>query len=357
MPCCQGSEGGEGVCCEGHPLAKKLKSLSQKTRLLFGVALGVAVVLIGVIVTVIVYMRPVGDELAGKIVRVIPYPAAIVGQDTVSLKDLYEEYRAMQTYFASLETPPELSDDEIVVMITQTLTRKVAVRTLMERYGLTVDTQAVEDMYANMQEQAGGEEALTQKISETFGWRPEEFQARVVTPLVMADQLTKYVSDNEEIHTSRREEAQTVKRRVEGGEVFLDVAKEIMTAYEMTTDGDYEEIALKDLPEDWQNALEGVGDGGMTEVLKGAGVYLVLFVEKRIPAIETQSGEESVDLQFVAVPLITLEELVQDYLDSVWVWKLVGEETKEEEAEEPVAETQEESTEQTAETSSESETE
>jgi hypothetical protein len=309
--------------------------------------------------TFIVYSRPVGDELAEKIVRAIPYPAAIVGRHTVSLRDLYDEYHAMKTYFASLETPPKLSDEEIVVMLTQTLTRKVAVRALMDRYDLALDTQAVEDMFTNMGEQAGGEEALTQKISETFGWLPEEFKTRVVVPLVMADQLTKYVGENDEVQASRREEAESCKRRVEGGEVFLTVAQEIMATHEMATDGDYDIVDLKDLPEDWQTALEGVGDGGMTEVLSGSGVYLVLFVEKRIPAVETQSGEESVDLQFVAVPMVTLEELVQEYLDSVWVWKLVGEEPKEEETQEPVAEegTGDASTDQTVETPVEGETE
>lgn len=330
MPCCEHEEGCEGQSCDCLPSEGAKTKIPKKVWMIFA-GLGAAILIAFIAMSVMVYIRPVGDAFVGKVVKVVPYPAAVVGMHTVSMRDLYEEYRAMQNYFSSLATPPDMANEDIIVMIMQTLVRKVAVKELMQTYDVTLDEAAVTEMYTSMVDQVGGEEILAQKISETFGWTTEVFRDRVVTPLVMADQLTTYVEESDEIQGERLEEVESYRQRVTNGEAFLDVANEVMTTYEMNTQGDYGEVALEDLPEEWQTALEGIGDGGMTEVIEGSGVSLVLFVQQRIVVEEAQSGTESVDLQFLAVPDITLEDKVAEYLEDTWVWKIVGEEVGEEE--------------------------
>ncbi|HBK34101.1 TPA: hypothetical protein DEP34_00865 [Candidatus Uhrbacteria bacterium] len=330
MPCCEHKEGSEGQSCDCLPLQGERTEIPKKIWMILA-GIGVGILAAAMIVSVLVYTRPVGDAFVGKVVKIVPYPAAVVGTHTVSMRDLYEEYRAMQNYFSSLDTPPDMTNEDVITMIMQTLVRKVSVRELMQAYDLVLDEDAVTEMYTSMVNQVGGEEILAQKISETFGWTTEVFRDRVVTPLVMADQLTTFVEESEEIQGERLEEVESYRQRVTNGEAFLDVANEVMTAYEMNTQGDYGEVALEDLPEEWQTALEGIGDGGMTEVIEGSGVSLVLFVQQRIVVEEAQSGTESVDLQFLAVPDITLEDKVAEYLEDTWVWKIVGEEVAEEE--------------------------
>ncbi len=354
MPCCEHEEGMKEQFCDRLSSQEVSKKIPKKVWMILA-GLGVGILVAIVVVSVLVYVRPVGDDFVGKVVKIVPYPSAIVGTQTVSMRDLYEEYRAMQNYFSSLETPPDMDNEDVIVMIMQTLVRKVAVRELMQTYNLTLDEAAVTEMYTSMVNQVGGEEILEQKISETFGWSTEVFRDRVVAPLVMAEQLTVYVEESEEIQNGRQDEIESYRQRVMNGESFLTVADEVMTVYGMNTQGDYGEVALEDLPEEWQMALEGIGDGEMTDSIKGSGVSLVLFVEKRILAEEAQSGTESVDLQFLAVPKVTLEDKVAEYLEDTWVWKIVGEE--EEVVEEAVTESQDQTGEEPVATEEETATE
>lgn len=304
---------------------KKCKKIPCKVWMIFaGLGAGVLVAIIAI--SCLVYLRPVGDAFVSKVVQVVPYPAAVVGTQTVSMKDLYEEYRAMQTYFSTLETAPDIAPDQVISMIVQTLVRKVAVRDLMQQYGLTLDDTKITEMYTSMADQVGGEEALAGKIFETFGWSPEEFKMRVVTPLVMADQLTAFIDVSEEIQEVRRAEAQTYHDRVTAGEDFLTVSTEALKAHGMDGNGDYGEVTVADLPPEWQAAIVGKEAGTMTDPVDLSGAFFVVFVKGWVPATEAQSGADSVMIQYLLVPHFTLEDAVGEYLDNVWVWKIVGEE-------------------------------
>jgi hypothetical protein len=284
-------------------------------------AAAVAVVAALAVVTSLVYLRPPTDPLVRRFTSILPYPAAVVGTDVIAMSAYLEERDALNTYFenAATETGTKPSEEEITQNIMDTLVHKAAVRYLAREAGVELDEARVDAFY---QEAVGGadQEEFSTQLEAMFGWTPEEFRSRVVTPVVLAMQMGEQVAGDAERQAGRRAEIDAAYGRLQAGEDFAAVATTTSSDFSGANGGDVGYLNLSDIPEEWKTAIEALPIGSYSEVVEGTESFIIFKVTDRITA-----GEDSqVKLSVITVPKVTLEEAVQEYLDSVRVWKFIG---------------------------------
>ncbi len=291
---------------------------SRRLRIGFGI-LGVLVLCV-VTVLAFVYTRPLSDSVVHLLGTRLPLPAAVVDDEWISLKSFFAEQDALKTYFTSPGQEENVpTEEELTQNILDTLIRKTVVEQLAVQYQVTLDAARVEVFY---QEMLGGtgEEAFAVQLQDSFGWTPDEFRARIVEPVVLATQVSEDILANPSQQQQAKEKIDAALARVEAGDAFATVATEVSGDLDATGGGDLGIVSLSDLPDEWIAALEGLEVGQVTGVIDGTEDYFVFQVTDRMVVEE----EIKLGLSAIVVRKTTLEDAVDNYLNSVRVWRFVG---------------------------------
>lgn len=297
------------------------KSLPFSPRALKAIAVGAGVLAVGIALSSIVYLREPTSGAVRAIVGVLPYPAAVVGSDVITIGEYLRERDALEAYFQSTadETGAAPSEEEITSNIVDTLVHKSAVNRLAAEAGVTVDEARVDAFY----EQAVGgvdRDQFELQLESMFGWSVDEFRERVVRPVVLAMQLGETIEQDAARQDARRAKAQAAYDRLVAGDAFEVVAGDTSADFSATTGGDVGYVKMSEVPPDWTETIAGLEVGSYSAVAEGAESFLIFQVTDRVEA----GADTEVRLSIISVPKVTLEEAVQEYLESVRVWRLIG---------------------------------
>jgi len=164
-----------------------------------------------------------------------------------------------------------------------------------------------------------GEEAFAQNLLQTFGWTPEEFKTRIVESIVLALQMTDTVLGDTETQRPRAEISQIAYVRVQAGEDFATIAKDVHAGFEgIESDLGYVKVSV--IPESWASQVTALEEGQTTEVIDLPEGSAIFKLEEKIIA-----GEDTqLHLLSITVPKVSLEEVVKEYLTTVKVKRYVG---------------------------------
>lgn len=267
-----------------------------------------------------VYKRPVSDGLVRTASNIIPYPALSVDGEKLTLKEFLIEYDALLSYFDDLgeQAPPT---EQLEVAIAETLINKIAIAQLAEDYGIELDQEQVDQYYNEVVSAQESEEAFIQNLSDTFNWTAEDFRKRIVESIVLALQMTDAVLEDETLQSARKQMVQDAYDRLQAGEDFAVVAKEVHEPFG-GIESDLGFVQASVLPTSWSSQVNALEEGAFTEIIELPEGYAIFKLVEKLP-----TGEEGqLHLLSITVPKLTLEDVVDEYLETVTVKRYVGEE-------------------------------
>ena len=274
------------------------------------------------ILTSFVYRHAPTDSSIRKVVGVVPYPAAVIGNHVITLKQYLDERDALNTYFVSSAAQSgAAAPDEATITknVVDTMIHKIAVEDMAKAANITLDESKVDEFYANA---TGGADpaAFEEQLKTMFGWTPDEFKSRVVRAVVLASQMDESIQADATRQADRRAKAQAAYDRIAAGEDFAKVATDVSSDPSATAGGDVGDVKVSDIPAEWKDAIAAVAVGDYSKVVEGKSLYMVFKVVARTG----KDADESVKLSLIAVPKETLEEATQEYLKSVRDWRYIG---------------------------------
>lgn len=311
----------EAVVAETVVADPKLSRFAIPKRALRAVTAIAVLVLAFVAMTTFVYRHAPTDSSVRKIVGAIPYPAAVIGNHVITMRDYLGERDALNTYFASQSGQSGAPTDEVAVTksVMDTMVNKVVVADLAKAAGITLDDAKAAEFYADA---LGGadESTFAEQLNAVFGWTPDEFKERVVKPVVLSVQVSESIQADASRQADRLAKAQAAYDRVASGEDFAAVATDVSADPSAAAGGDVGDVKVSDIPAEWKDAVAAVAVGDYSKVVEGKAMYLVFKVVARTG----KDADESVRLSLIAVHKETLEEATEEYLASVRVWRYIG---------------------------------
>ena len=293
------------------------RTFIQTPRGKCAVGIGVLLVALGLLAGQ-VYTRPVTDPLVRAMANVFPFPALSVDGRMVTIQDFLQEYDALGSYFedAGQEAPPH---EQLEIAIADTMINKIAIAQLAQRYGVELDQERVEQYYQEVLSSQESQEAFEQSLSETFGWTVEEFKTRIVESIVLALQMTDVVLADAPTQQPRRDLIDAAFARVQSGEDFATIAKDVHAGFE-GIEGDLGYVKASAIPESWASQVTTLEEGDTTQIIELPEGYALFKLEEKIVA-----GEDTqLHLLSITVPKVSLEEVVKKYLAGVKVKRYVG---------------------------------
>jgi parvulin-like peptidyl-prolyl isomerase len=292
-----------------------LRSTKGKIALLVGL-----VVVLLIVGSQQMYARPVTDGMVRFLSKVFPYPAIVVGDDSITFKEFLSEYDALTKYFEESDPEGMPPEDILEVAIADTIVNKLAVRQIAADYGVEIDADQVEAYYQDLVSTQESEEAFLETVHESYGWTIDEFRERIIESIVLTLQMSDVILEDEESQAERRALIEEAYSRVVEGEVFEVVAFDVHSGFSgIESDLGYVNSSI--IPDTWFSAVDALEDGEMTEILElPEGFAIFKLVDKIIAGEETQ-----LHLLTITVPKVTLEDVLAEYLETVEVLRHVGE--------------------------------
>ncbi|MBI2475362.1 hypothetical protein HYV69_02980 [Candidatus Uhrbacteria bacterium] len=260
-----------------------------------------------VILSVLVYRLPTTNPFVKTVSFIIPFPAVMVDGSIITMRTYILEREALAQYLKNSGTTEPPSNDVLQQTILEALVNKTVIRKLASRYGVKLDQASVEKYYQDVVAGQSSEDDFTKELSETFGWSKTDFKKRIVESIVLALQMSDFVSKDETLQAPVREEVEQVYGRLKAGEDFLTVSA---TSFE--NDLGYQNVA--DLPEEWK-VVKDLPVGVLSEIIELEQNYVIATITDRIEAAE----DSQIHLMTVMIPKITLENLVSEYLSNAKV--------------------------------------
>lgn len=319
------------------PVAPVTTKKKMRTHHIVLGVIGVLVIVVGAL-SAFVYTHASTDKMVQGLAMRLPFPAILVGRSVVTYKQFYNEQDSLKKYFASSVTAgsPAPTDEQLRVMIIQTLSNKAIIKTLASNYGLTLDQNKVEAFYQNFLQSNGGQapDVIEQKIKETFGWTIPEFKQHVVEPIVLSAQVSDYIAASTYFQKPLNDEMRSAYVRVTtGGEDFEKVGTEVHDRIKVDMKSDLGFIKKSDLPESWGSKVADLENGKVTDVIELPQGYAIFKVTDRIKSQEVKGkkadpnaapADEQLHLYTITVPKKTLDQVVAEYLANVSVKTLIN---------------------------------
>jgi parvulin-like peptidyl-prolyl isomerase len=115
--------------------------------------------------------------------KILPYPAAIVGLDTVTMNDFYGELGYVQHFYDKTgQAAPESSVLKKQIL-DQLIERKILQRQA-QRYNVAVSAQEVNDEFQKIADENGGVDEVTKILNELYGLSINKFKELISVQLL-----------------------------------------------------------------------------------------------------------------------------------------------------------------------------
>ncbi len=314
-------EHGEIVESEASaPHAHKPKASSKKLLRAFALGLLCAIVVGAVGAVGATYAMEPSSAFVRAVSRVVPLPAAKVDGKIVYVRDVLSERDALVKYYGiqGKEAPPE---QELISQILDTLVNKQALQNLADNAGVTADPEGLKLAEAQIVEQAGGEEKVDEQLMTSFGWTRDEFRNRVLRSVALAEAMQKHVATNTELQAASKAKVDGAKARLDAGEDFAAVSKELSDDASGDAGGDVGSIPTSQIPESAKTALDALKVGGVTGVIETEGAYVILKLNGLVKA--KKDAEAEYKLSTIVVEKMTLEGVVNEYITTAKITRLI----------------------------------
>lgn len=300
---------------------------SLKSVRLFLVGMIATVALGGVIFgTWAVYAFALTNPLVERIVSVVPFPAALVSGRPIRLSDFLFEYKSMRQYTSQNATRALVEEDYAVLRknVLDALVRRVIVNRIALDEGVYLTKEAVAGIEESMATVGNSPEQLGEDIEKLFGWDIEQFRDHIVRPAALEKMLNERIVSDAQFQDVSRNLVERALERLQKGEAFTDVAKDVNEPGILPDDGALGKISASSVPLNVSEALKDLKDGEFTPVVEIGTQNDWAFYIIRLNGRGEEDGKPVMDLSVIRVKKTTLDDLVNQRLEKAFIWRIVS---------------------------------
>lgn len=178
----------------------------------------------------------IGARIAGKISKVVPFPAAIVKWNHVvylneldgnlnSVKKLYET-KKFSSEGLRVDFTTEAGEKRLEIKKREILNKMVEdeiVETLSKERGIEITQAQVDEAVSEQLNEYGTTNDVKKDLLESYGWSIDDFKKQVVLPNMYAQVLAEKVLSEQGSDAIAKQKIEKAKAEIKGGAKFEDV--------------------------------------------------------------------------------------------------------------------------------------
>lgn len=255
--------------------------------------IALAAVIGGLVVWLGIYRWGWENQVTDLAVRSLSLPMAEVNGSPVRYADFLDDVATLKRFFdnqvaegmptESVPTEEEMRENAFKKLVYgEVLKQEAAAR------GVTVSQEDVENEYAKLVAQSGGEEKVKAELELLYGWDPETFKEKVLVPYIMQDKLAEALKQDSPEGNASLVEMHGLLERIGAGEDFSELAKQYsQDPGSAPAGGDLGWFGRGTMVQEFEDAAFALRPGEMSDIVETQFGYHVILVDE----IEEEEGE------------------------------------------------------------------
>lgn len=285
-----------------------------------------AAVVGGIVVWLGIYKWGWENRLTDVAVRKLSLPIAEVNGADIKYSDFLDDMATLERFFANqvaegmpeeaLPTEQEMRDNAFNKLVYgEVLKQEAAAR------GVTVSDEDVEEEYAKLVMQSGGEDEVKAELELLYGWEPETFKEKVLVPYLMQSKLAEALRADESVSGASLEEARSLLDRINNGEDFSELARQYsQDPGSASLGGDLGWFGRGAMVQEFEDAAFSLEPGGVSDIVETQFGYHIITVDE----VEEEDGEVvRVSARHILISVADVEEYLRSKEDEAEVNKFV----------------------------------
>lgn len=258
----------------------------RKSIIMIGVGALVALVLTIAVFGVFVYKYKSANRAVKIASKIVPYPVASVNGNyiwnTVTYNQYLFELASVQKFYESQgqdlkseegkQKLSQLKED----IITQ-LENNEIISQQAAKYGIKVTNKEIQDQYDTLVKEAGGAEKVKSTLEKLYGWTISDFKQKIQESILQKKVGDKILAD-ESLNAAAKKQAEDIKKQIDGGADFADLAKKFSADGSASNGGDLGLISKGQTVPEFEAAAFGLNPGQVSGVVKTQYGYHIIKV-------------------------------------------------------------------------------
>lgn len=263
------------------------------------------------------------DQVTNRVISVIPYPAARVGNHVVTYRDFRDDIETLHHYYSnqSVSTSGSLpSDAQIEELVLNRLIRDYQTKLLARERGIVVTSADVESRFQQLVTEAGSIDTIEKTLTELYAWDVPTFKSKVIEPYLYRERLQQSLAQDPDLTRVPRQKAQDLLDQIKAGASFEDLAKansdDSGTA---SNGGDLGYFGRGVMVAAFEDAAFALDVGEVSDIIQSPfGYHIIKLEDKRTKDVDGTNVEE-IRARHILISTTDVDAWVTDQLKKVSV--------------------------------------
>lgn len=267
-------------------LPKSKKVARIVTTFVFLLLLGSMVALTVFGIGIYKYKWPLEDKTISKVIEYIPFPAARVNYQFISLKEYKANLDALNKYYAATGASDnaelEQQKEEVRASVLDRLIDTDVINELNKSHEIAVSQEEIDVELDRVVEQTGSREDVEKTLNELYGWSVGQFQDNVLIPYLGRTKLEKKIISDPQINNESWDKAQEALKRVNEPDAdFAEIAKEISEGPSAPDGGDLGEFGRGEMVKEFEDVVFQMEPGQISDIVQTQFGYHIIKLEEK----------------------------------------------------------------------------
>ncbi|MEK7159312.1 MAG: peptidylprolyl isomerase [Patescibacteria group bacterium] len=300
-----------------------LKKINKKILIIVAAVL-ILVIFILAMIGLSVYKFHFENNFTRGLMRVLPYPAALVNGHIISYYDWQTEVTAVMKFNQKKFGTAKLEEIEKEVM--NKLIYENLLRQLAKSHKIVVEEDDINKNTSVIANQLGGVEALKKNVFDFFGWDIEEFKTRIVYPETLKEKLQAELKNSKKSQDATKKEASDLLEELKDGKLTFEEAAQKYSDDKVSgaKDGDLGFFPRGVMVKEFEEVAFNLKPGELSGLVKSDfGYHIIKLVEIK-PADEKTKTEEQIKASHILIAWPSFTDYFNDYKAKAKITKFVA---------------------------------
>lgn len=312
------------------PAAPKAKLNPILRNFLIGAASGVLLLVIVMIAVFALGIYKFGwsGPATRVILKAVPYPAAVVNGNFVSLAEYEADAQTLHRFYGKMATEQGTAaptDSEIKKMVMERLVQNEVLKEEAAKYGVSVTPAEIDEEYSKLEaqpDQADAQRDIAAEISDLYGWTVDQFKEKVIQPYLLQQKLAEALAKDEALIKAAEARAEEVAAKAQAGEDFAALAAQYSSDYTSAQNGgELGWFGAGQMVPEFEAAAFALKAGEVSGVVKTEFGYHVIKVSD--VKLDEDGNVTEVQAAHVLIPAGNIDDYLKNAVEQAEVKELV----------------------------------
>jgi foldase protein PrsA len=297
--------------------AKIKKNVKISTMILTAV---IAVIGYIFVIGVLIYGFGFNNPIAQKTAAIIPYPAAFVGTEILSINDLYNRTASAKKFyenqdFSSIGMRVDFNTDEgkkrLKIKERAILNKMIEDRIIekeAKRRNIEITNDVVSQEVDRKMKEYGSENYLKENLSRLYGWNIQDFENYIVKPDMYRQKLIEDIRTNDQNFKQAKNNITKAKNELKPGSDFGVVVKKYSDGDSAKNSGSLGWFSADQMLPEISVIAFSLDKGKTSDIIESALGYHIIKIEDK----KNDNGKDMVKISQIFVRTKTVGDILTD---------------------------------------------